>query len=84
MNCPYCGDDMEKGIIQSAQEIAWQRKRHILGAFWLHDGSVVLSPLSFFRGSAVAAYLCRECKKIVIDYSDISETTGREGLEDEA
>ncbi len=29
MKCPYCGRDMEQGVIQSAQEINWQKKRHL-------------------------------------------------------
>ena len=36
----------------------------------LHEGSVVLSELSFMKGAAVIAYLCRSCKKVIIDYSD--------------
>ena len=34
MQCPYCGKAMEKGLIQSPQEIAWLKgeKRPLLGA----------------------------------------------------
>ena len=72
MKCPYCGKAMEKGLIQSPQEIAWLKgkKRPLWGRAKLHDGSVVLSGLSVTKGSAVAAYLCRECKKVLIDYSE--------------
>jgi len=35
-----------------------------------HKGSVVLSELSLLKGSAVKAYLCRACKKVLIDYAD--------------
>ncbi|WP_367112945.1 PF20097 family protein [Ruminococcus sp.] len=31
---------------------------------------MILSELSFLKGSAVTAFLCRECKKVIIDYSD--------------
>ena len=63
---------MEEGLIQSPQEIAWLKgkKRPLWGRAKLHDGSVVLSGLSVTKGSAVAAYLCRECKKVLIDYSE--------------
>ncbi len=30
MNCPYCNIEMEKGVIQSEQEIAWKRKKALL------------------------------------------------------
>ena len=72
MKCPYCGNEMETGLIQSPQEISWIKgeKKHLFGRAELHDGSVVLSELSFLKGSAVTAFLCRECQKVLIDYSD--------------
>ena len=65
MQCPYCGKTMEEGLIQSPQELAWLpgRKRPLLGA-------VVLSELSMMRGSAVLAFLCRDCGKIMIDCAE--------------
>lgn len=72
MKCPYCEREMEQGVIQSPHEISWKKgvKRRLLGRASLHEGSVVLSELSFFRGSGVIAWLCRDCGKIVIDVSD--------------
>lgn len=68
MNCPYCNKEMEKGVIQSEQEIAWKRNKALLfGAAELHEGSVVLAKFSFLKGSCVTAYLCRPCGKVVID-----------------
>lgn len=34
------------------------------------EGSIVLSEMSYLNGGAVEAYLCRECKKIIIDFID--------------
>jgi len=70
MNCPYCGVEMEPGVIQSPHEISWKRKKHFLGRAEFHEGSIVLSELSFMKGSAARAYCCRRCEKIVIDYHD--------------
>ena len=72
MICPYCNNEMEKGFIQRPQEIAWHKgeKKHLFGRAEFHDGSVVLSELSFMKGSAVTAYLCRSCQKVLIDYSE--------------
>ena len=72
MRCPYCNKEMEEGIIQSPQEISWKKgiKRPVFGRAQFHEGSVVLSELSLMKGSAVVAFLCRECKKVIIDYSD--------------
>lgn len=72
MICPYCNSEMKKGIIQSPQEINWTNgdKRKMFGRAAFHKDSVVLSKMSFFKGSACVAYNCASCKKIVIDYAD--------------
>ena len=72
MKCPYCDNEMELGFIQSPHEISWKKgeKRPLFGRAQFHEGSVMLSELSFMKGSAVTAYLCKVCKKVIIDYSD--------------
>ena len=74
MVCPYCDNEMELGLIQSPHEIAWTRgdKKHTIAAAKFHEGSVVLSPLSIktaIEGNAVKAYICRKCRKVIIDYA---------------
>ena len=72
MTCPYCNNVMEEGIIQSSQEISWKKgiKRPMYGRAVFHKDSIVLSKLSIMKGSAVKAYLCRKCMKVIIDYAD--------------
>ena len=72
MRCPYCSNEMEEGIIQSPHEISWKKgtKRPLIGRAQFHEDSVVLSELSFMRGSAVKAFLCRACMKVIIDCAD--------------
>ena len=72
MTCPYCNNVMEEGIIQSPQEISWKKgiKRPMYGRACFHKDSLVLSKLSFMKGSAVKAYLCRKCMKVIIDCAD--------------
>ena len=72
MKCPYCNKEMEKGLIQSPQEIAWYSgdSRRFFNNSDFHEGSVTLSERSLLKGSAVTAWLCRDCKKVVIDYGD--------------
>ena len=45
-------------------------KRKMFGRAEFHKDSVVLSELSFMKGSACIAYNCPNCKKIIIDYAD--------------
>ena len=72
MKCPYCGEDMEKGLIQSQNELAWLpgNNRKLFVRAKLHEGAVVLSKLSVLKGSAVTAYICKKCEKVIIDYAD--------------
>ena len=72
MICPYCDDEMEKGLIHSPQELNWIKgeKRKFFTRAFLHKESVVLSELSMINGSACVAYNCPNCKKIIIDYAD--------------
>ncbi|MBE6609811.1 MAG: hypothetical protein E7634_04000 [Ruminococcaceae bacterium] len=72
MLCPYCDDEMEKGLIHSPQELNWIKgeKRKFFTRAFLHKESVVLSELSMIKGSACIAYNCPSCQKIVIDYAD--------------
>ncbi len=74
MNCPYCGREMEVGVIQSRDAVVWT-KETVGGLFAplrrkQSDGAVVLSEFHAFSGSAVRAYLCRECRKVLIDPTD--------------
>lgn len=72
MNCPYCNKEMEKGLIQSSQEIAWIKgdKRKLFAKAEFHENAVALSEFSFWKGSAVVAYHCADCHKVIVDYSD--------------
>jgi len=73
MKCPYCGNEMELGLIASPYQIVWTRgdKKQFLNNVRIPEGSVVLdkySLKSFAEGCAVNAFLCRSCKIVVIDY----------------
>lgn len=68
--CPYCKGEMEQGYIQCRDSIWWAKKKHFSAALsGLCKTSVRLAANEFFSEAAVEAYLCRLCKKIVIDYS---------------
>ena len=72
LNCPYCGKEMERGVIQSQNELNWIKgeKRRFFGKASFYEDSVVLSEFSLLKNSAVIAHRCPDCQKIVIDYSD--------------
>ncbi len=69
MLCPYCNKEMETGSFQSKYVIAWLPTTKRKTVAWYEPGEVELSNDSFFKSNAVTAYLCRECKKVMIDFA---------------
>ena len=67
MKCPTCGQEMEEGFVQSAREIFFAIEPH---RFWfkVKKEEVLLSSHNWTRPTCVA-YLCRNCKKVVINYA---------------
>ena len=70
MKCPYCSNEMEKGYLQSRDGMGWNEKERLIPAL---SGVLAAQQL----GRTVAAYRCKNCKKIVIDYSGIMNTWGQ-------
>lgn len=67
--CPYCNEEMESGYIQCRDGLWWAKKKRLVAAFPnLDKMSVKLSIEDGpFSGCAARAYLCRTCKKIIVD-----------------
>ena len=70
MNCPYCGEEMEAGTIQSNGSTLLFAVREYAFLKLARDGDVQLA-----RGfdSSVPADRCPACKKIIIDYSMLGD-----------
>ena len=71
MKCPYCEKEMEKGYIQCRDGVTWTPKKQLVSALSILGKDAV----SLFNGaadnsSAVYAYKCSKCKKVLIDYSE--------------
>lgn len=65
MQCPFCGEEMERGYLKSSQRIHWGKEQklgfipddiHLTKNFWQ----------GFFEGNFVEAYYCKQCKKMII------------------
>lgn len=68
MKCPYCNAEMKKGVLQSPYGLNWLPKKSLIGNSDFHEGSIKLSKGSLLRGGVVEAYVCSECRKIIINY----------------
>ena len=68
MRCPFCGNDMEKGLLQSGNMIVWVKKKHYLSLL-PRDGEVVLDR-NYLTGASVPSWICKECKKVISEYTE--------------
>lgn len=69
MKCPYCNKDMQQGVIKSNHILRWKKTGSLINRSKAHDHAVRLSRGSFVKGESAEAWLCRDCCKVVIDYS---------------
>jgi len=58
---------MEKGFIQAGQRMAWVKKKHKISLL-PKKGELILGN-NVLLGLCIDAYICKTCRKIVIDYS---------------
>ena len=69
MNCPYCGNEMVNGVVQSAREIFFTTQPRKGWMFFTPcGGDVSLSWHNPTRPTCIA-YRCISCKKVILDYS---------------
>ena len=79
MNCPNCGREMQKGMLRSrgcnyflpeGEKIPWVYTKKNIEA----RGGIVLPPdpytLDFSVGDFPEAYVCRDCRQIILRYEE--------------
>ncbi len=72
MICPYCQGEMDNGYIQCRDGVYWTPEKSLVAAFsFAKRGAIRLSSQSGVFSSEAAAYLCRNCKKVIVDISQI-------------
>lgn len=68
LNCPNCGQAMEPGYLSAGGgRIKWTQKKRSLSAL-AGDREIPIQNMSFTGKNSTVAYLCRSCRKIVVDY----------------
>lgn len=67
MRCPGCGEEMEPGFLQSGQRMVWVKTPHKISL--LQKKGEVLLGNNVFEGLSFEAYICKSCKKVLLDYS---------------
>ena len=67
MKCPYCTNEMEQGLIASPEPINWLKEEHFINQPKKDQGEIQLAKASMGKRATIEAWLCRSCKKIIID-----------------
>ena len=57
MKCPVCGNEMEKGNIQTGERMCWVKQKHKVSLV-PKDGEVMLGN-NVFSGLAFEAFICK-------------------------
>jgi len=67
MNCPYCGNEMIEGFIQSREQLYFNRGRRARMVASGDLKSLNLSRFSLLKAPYVRACHCPRCKKLIVD-----------------
>ncbi len=65
MKCPYCGNEMKTGYVQSARPVFWSpEKKKVMfkpspdDDFYITEG--------FWNGCFAESHFCKDCGKVII------------------
>ena len=67
MVCPYCGEEMQKGFLQSTGGGAayWTEKLKAFSTLFNPD---IIGEHDWIHGFSIPASRCTKCRKIILDY----------------
>lgn len=68
--CPYCGNELIRGYIQCRDKLYWSESIRKVAALPPIKSAQALGEqdVSIFKGTAIKAYNCKQCKRIIITY----------------
>ena len=68
MKCPNCSEKMDQGYLQGMKRVAWVKNKHKVSL--LPKQGEVLLENNTVKDFLLKAWICKNCKKIIIDYSN--------------
>ena len=68
MKCPNCSEKMDQGYLQGMRRVAWVKNKHKFSL--LPKQAEVLLENNTVKDFLLKAWICKNCKKIIIDYSN--------------
>ena len=73
MNCPVCGKEMTEGFLQAPRAVYFSEEQ--LEHFFIRpNDKLALLTCNNFTAPVGIAWRCRDCKKVVVDYTDIPQS----------
>ena len=81
MKCPYCQKEMLFGHISASNVLAWTPDGESAVGFtrWARsENSVLLGKWYGLVDASVDAYLCDDCRKVIIDVPKPKEKKGKQ------
>jgi hypothetical protein len=66
MKCPYCGNEMEQGYVQSARKVFFTTEPHKL--LLVPEGDDLLLTTHNWTCPTCDAWHCSSCQKIILSY----------------
>lgn len=67
MKCPYCNEEMSKGILQSGRNIIWSTAKHKTTFNANHTKDELTIAKENLIGAYIDCYYCKFCDKIIIN-----------------
>jgi len=67
--CPYCGEEMTAGYIQSARQIFFSKREHRI-MFEAEEGEIEISGYPKYTKES---YYCEKCKIVITDLNNPTE-----------
>lgn len=72
--CPYCGNELQEGFVQSDRLVFFTPKLHkiFVAPNLSKENEIVLTSSNWFYPNCTA-FLCNNCKKVIIDYTNTKQ-----------
>ena len=67
MKCPYCGEEMERGYLQSGVIILWTNKPHKM-ILKPKDKMEFIIKQNSLGGASIKGNCCKKCRRIILEY----------------
>ena len=72
--CPYCGNELQEGLVQSSHYIFFTEQLHKFSFYPnLYKEKEILLRKNNYLYPNCNALICRECKKVIIDYTNVKQ-----------